>query len=1181
MQPPKFVHLHLHTQYSLLDGAITIDALVAKCKALGMPAVAITDHGNLFGGIEFYQAATKKGIKPILGCEIYIQSDGSRFEKKIRPGREPYHHLTLLAQDLEGYRNLCKIITSGYLEGFYYKPRTDKEFLKEHSKGIIALSGCLSGEMAEAAMSGGVAGARRVAEDFRAMFDDRFYLEVQGSSLPEQKRLNNVLFELSKELSIPAVATNDCHYLNKEDAPMHEALLCIQTGKTLQDEDRMRFSTDEFYMHTAEEMAALFPERLDVVEASAGIAERCDLHLDFKTYYFPKFEPPAEKTLDQHLEEETWKGFEERWAFIKTVLKDENPDEVRNKYVDRLKGELEMIRKMGFSGYFLIVADFINYAKKHDIPVGPGRGSAAGSLVAFCLAITDIDPIPYNLLFERFLNPERVSMPDMDIDFCMNQREKVIAYVQQKYGNVSQIITFGKMKAKAVIRDVGRVMNMAYKDVDKIAKLVPNTLNITLEDALKAEPQLRDLESKDSQVKQLLKIGRALEGLTRHASTHAAGIVMSDQPLVNFMPLYKGNNDEIVAQYDMKAIEKIGLIKFDFLGLKTLTVIDDTVKTIQKTRGIRIKINEIPLDDAQVYKDLSTGDTTGIFQLESSGMRELIIKMKPSVFPDLIALVALYRPGPLGSGMVDEFINRKHGKVPVKYELPVLENILRETYGIIVYQEQVMQIASAMAGFSLGDADILRRAMGKKKAEEMLEQRGKFLEGCEKNKINPKKSEKIFDLMAKFAEYGFNKSHSAAYAFVSYQTAYLKTHYPTEYTAALLTHDMGNTDKVLQFIQDAREHDIKILPPDINESSAVFTVVGDSTGERQIRFGLAAVKNVGEAAIESVIESRVRVGGFKTFSQFCGEIDGRKVNRRVVESLVKCGAFDSLGVERARIFAAIETEMETAARQQKSKATGQSGLFDAAAGDGPAKDVLPQIPEWPQKEKLSFEKESLGFYITGHPLADVASELKQRTSLDTEAIRNFTEEDSEKNIAFGGIVSSLRETVTKKGNKMGFVTLEDLKGTIPVIVFSDLYARTAGLLQTEEPLFVRGTVDVEEESVKIIAREIVRLKDLMAVNPASYGSAPYNAPQSPGKGSGNGRKEVHFHLPEGLTRDQLQTLKTLLARHLGESPAFIHLKDAQKGETILVLPEGMKVNPSHDMMREVDQLFGSPVTILH
>jgi len=1165
VQNPKFVHLHLHTQYSLLDGAITIDALLAKAKALDMPAVAITDHGNLFGGIEFFQAAKKKGIKPILGCEIYIQSDGSRFEKKLRKGHEPYHHLTLLAQDHEGYQNLCKIITSGYLEGFYYKPRTDKEFLKAHAKGIIALSGCLSGEMAEAALSGGVARARQVAEEFQTVFGDRFYLEVQGSSLPDQKRLNDVLFDLSKDFSIPMVATNDCHYLNKEDAPMHEALLCIQTGKTLQDEDRMRFSTDEFYMHSPAEMAALFPGRLDVVEASLGIAERCNLELDFKTYYFPKFEPPLEhkeKTLDDYLEEKTWKGFEERWAFTKTTLKEEDHAATKTKYEERIRGELEMIRKMGFSGYFLIVADFINYAKTHDIPVGPGRGSAAGSLVAFSLKITDIDPIPYNLLFERFLNPERVSMPDMDIDFCMNQREKVIQYVQRKYGNVSQIITFGKMKAKAVIRDVGRVMNMAYKDVDRIAKLVPNTLNITLEDALKAEPQLRDLEAKDPQVKQLLKIGRALEGLTRHASTHAAGIVMSDQPLVNFMPLYKGNNDEIVAQYDMKAIEKIGLIKFDFLGLKTLTVIDDTLKMIERTRGIKIKINEIPLDDAQVYKDLSTGDTTGIFQLESSGMRELVIKMKPTVFPDLIALVALYRPGPLGSGMVDEFINRKHGKVPVKFELPVLEGILQETYGIIVYQEQVMQIASAMAGFSLGDADILRRIMGKKKADEMTEQRGKFLEGCEARKINPKKAEKIFDLMAKFAEYGFNKSHSAAYAFVSYQTAYLKTHYPTEYTAALLTHDMGNTDKVLQFIQDAREHKIEILPPDINESSSAFTVVG----ERQIRFGMAAVKNVGEAAIESVIEARKKIGGFKTFGQFCREIDGRKVNRRVVESLVKCGAFDGLGVARARLFAAIENEMEKAARIQREKATGQSGLFNLGGGGEAAGDVLPEAPEWPQKEKLSFEKESLGFYITGHPLSDFAEELKKRSSLDTEALRNYTPEDSEKTVSIGGIVSALRETVTKKGDRMGFVTLEDLKGTVPVIVFSELYGRTHGLLKTDEPLFVRGVVDVEEENVKIIAREIVRLKDLTAANPIFYAD----------------KREVHFHLPEGrITRAQLERLRSLLARHRGESAAFVHLKDSQKGETILVLPEGLKVNPSSDLIREVDGLFGSPVTILN
>jgi DNA polymerase-3 subunit alpha len=1151
-----FVHLHLHTQYSLLDGAIRIEDLIAKVKEFGMPAVAITDHGNLFGGIEFYEKAVKKGIQPILGCELYIQSEGSRFEKKIRRGQEPYHHLTVLAADLEGYRNLCKLITAGHLEGFYYKPRIDKELLRAHSKGLIVLSGCLSGELADRAIAEGIAGARRVVEDFSKIFGDRFYLEVQGNNLPEQQKLNQILMELSRDLSIPTVATNDCHYLRRDDAPAHDALLCIQTGKILQDQDRMKFSSDEFYLRSPKEMADLFRETPEVIRRSFEIASRCSLELDFKTYYFPKYDPPKGKSLDEHLEEEAWKGFEERWQFVWTTIRSGNVEETRKKYEERLRHELEMIRKMGFSGYFLIVADFINYAKSRNIPVGPGRGSAAGSLVAYCLRITDIDPLPYDLLFERFLNPERISMPDMDIDFCMNRRDEVIRYVQEKYGNVGQIITFGKMKAKAVVRDVGRVMNLPYKEVDKIAKLIPNSLNMTLEEACRVEPRLKEMETKEPKIKELLSIARSLEGLNRHASTHAAGVVISDQPLVNFMPLYRGQNDEIVTQYDMKAIEKIGLIKFDFLGLRTLTVIDDALKIIQRTRGKEIRINEISLDDLEVYRRLSTGDTTGIFQLESSGMRDLLGKMKPSTFPDLIALVALYRPGPLGSGMVDEFINRKHGRLPVRYELPQLEPILKETYGVIVYQEQVMQIASALANFSLGDADILRRAMGKKKPEEMAEQRDKFLKGCAENGIPVKKAEKIFDLMAKFAEYGFNKSHSAAYAFISYQTAYLKTHFPVEYMASLLTHEMGNTDKVMLYIQDCREHGISVLPPDINESFSGFTVVGES----EIRFGLAAVKNVGLAAIESVLEARRRLGGFRSLRHFCEEIDPRRVNRRVLESLIKCGAFDATGIARAHAAHLLDSVLERAAKIQKERATGQVNLFELAGGE--REEAVPDMPDWTIKERLSFEKESLGFYITGHPMTEYLEELKGRANADTARLRAMGEEEGGRDVCVGGVVSALREIVTKNGDRMGFVTLEDLKGTVPVIVFSDLYRQAQPVLKGEEPILVRGTVDIEEESAKIIAREIAPLRRLSA--------------------SRNGPREVHFHLAASrVTRDQLERLKKLIQSHQGRAPAYIHLNDSEKGETILMLPDGLKVNPTEELVREVDRLFGSPVTILH
>ncbi len=1186
----SFVHLHLHTQYSLLDGAISIERLCDRAKELGMPAVAMTDHGNLFGAIEFYSQASKRGLKAILGCEVYIQSDGSRFDKKFRKGHEPYHHLILLAQNLEGYRNLCRLITAGHLEGFYYKPRIDKEILKENSRGLIALSGCLSGEMAEAALREGIVGARRVADEFRLIFGDRFFLELQANSLPDQKRLNGILAELSREISIPIVATNDCHYLNRNDAAAHEALLAIQTGTTLLDENRMRFASDDFYFRTPDEMASLFSDHPEALEQSVQIASLCDVPLDFKTYYFPKFEPPVGKTLDQHLEEEVWKGFNERWAYIASTYKEGPPQGVRERYEERLRRELEMIRQMGFSGYFLIVADFINYAKGQSIPVGPGRGSAAGSLVAYCLKITDLDPIPYDLLFERFLNPERISMPDMDIDFCMNRRDEVIRYVQQKYAprkerasdslrasesrqggsggevreavppieaNVSQIITFGKMRAKAVVRDVGRVMNMPYKDVDRIAKLIPNSLNITLDEACRMEPLLKDLEEKDPQINRLMTIARSLEGQTRHASTHAAGVVISDQPLVNFMPLYRGQKNEIVTQFDMKSIEKIGLIKFDFLGLKTLTVIDHTLKIVRRTRGREISINEIPLDDPAVYKTLSSGDTTGVFQLESAGMRELIVKMKPSTFPDLIALVALYRPGPLGSGMVDDFIERKHGRIPVRYELPQLESILKETHGVIVYQEQVMQIASALANFSLGDADILRRAMGKKKPEEMAEQRDKFLAGCSKNRIPAKKAEKIFDQMAKFAEYGFNKSHSAAYAFIAYQTAYLKTHFPVEMLASLLTHEMGNTDKVMVLIHDCREHGISVLPPDINESFSGFSVVDGSAKSGEIRFGLAAVKNVGEAAIESIVEVRKRLGRFESFFHFCEEVDGRRVNRRVVESLVKCGAFDSLGMGRAETFARIEEALSRAASVQKKRASGQASLFGSGRGE---ERPRAQVTPWTTKEQLSFEKESLGFYITGHPLTDYLDCLQGRSTVDTTGLKDLSDG---KTASLGGVVTALREVVTKNGDRMAFATIEDLKGTVSVIVFSDLYRRVHSLLKQDEPVLVRGTVAVEEDSVKVIAKEVVPLTQLREI-PASAGP-----------------REVHFHV-EGAkaTRERLEGLRSLLSHHQGEAVAYLHLKGAEKGETVLMLPEGLRVNPSPELVREVDRLFESPVTVL-
>ncbi len=1147
----SFVHLHLHTQYSLLDGAIRLDALCQRAKEYHMPAVAMTDHGNMFGAVEFYQKAVKEGIRPILGCEVYIQSNGSRFDKHVRRGQEPYHHLILLVANKIGYQNLCRLISAGYLEGFYYKPRIDKEILRAHSEGLIVLSGCLSGEMAEAALSGGLPQARKVAEEFRQIFGDRFYLEVQENGIPEQNRVNDVLVDLSQSLSIPLVATNDCHYLNKEEAHAHEALLCIQTGKTLQDENRMKFHGDGYDMKSSEEIARLFARYPQAVRQTLEVAGRCQFDFDFKTYHFPKFAPPEGKTLSQFLEEKVWSGLDERWAFISKHLTPETQGSERTRYEDRIRHELMMVQKMGFEGYFLIVADFINYAKQQGIPVGPGRGSAAGSLVAYCLKITDLDPMPYNLIFERFLNPERISMPDMDIDFCMNRRDEVIKYVQEKYGNVGQIITFGKMKAKAVVRDVGRVMGLPYGDVDRIAKLIPNALNITLEEALKLEPKLKELQEQDAKVRELLVMARALEGLNRHASTHAAGVVISDKPLVDFMPLYKGQKDEVVSQYDMKAVEKIGLIKFDFLGLKTLTVIDQALKIIKRTRGLELNINEVPLDDPKVYQSLSQADTTGVFQLESSGMRELVVKLKPSVFPDLIALVALYRPGPLGSGMVDDFINRKHGKVKVKYELPVLEPILRDTYGVIVYQEQVMQIASLLANFSLGDADLLRRAMGKKDLKEMAQQKDSFLKGAEANRVAVAKAEKIFDLMAKFAEYGFNKSHSAAYALISYQTAFLKTHYTVEFLASLLTHEVQNTDKVMIFINDCREHKIEILPPDINQSFVGFSVVGES----QIRFGLAAVKNVGEAAIEAILEAR-KERPFDSFVEFCERVDARKVNRRVIESLIKCGAFDATGIHRAQAFTILDEAMEEGAKRQRDLASGQANLF-ALLPETKQVIKIPERAEWPSREKLAFEKEALGFYISGHPLEEYEEELKQKTNSDMISVKEAVDDQD---VTLGGVVTGMRELITKNGDRMAFVTFEDRKGFISVVVFSDLYKKASALLKSDAPLLIRGSISSEEEGNKLIAREVVVLR----------ASADRLA-----------QREVHFRLMSAqVTREQLERLRHLLGFHRGLSRAYIHMIRSEQEETVLALPEDLAVEPSDQLIQEVNHLFGSPVTIL-
>jgi DNA polymerase-3 subunit alpha len=1125
--------------------------LAARAKEFRMPAMAITDHGNLFGAIEFYQTMSKIGVKPCIGVEAYLLTKGSRFTRDLKQEGK-LSHITLLCKNREGYKNLCRLLSTSYLDGFYYKPRIDKEILKELSSGLIALSGCLKGEVPGALLEGRYDDAKLAAQELASIFtDNRFFLELSEHGLPKQAEVISETIRLGKELGIGVVATNDVHYINREDAPAHDALLCIQTAKTLSDQNRMKLGSDEFYLKSAEEMTELFKHCPEALDNTVAIAERLNLEFDFKTYHFPKFVPPEGRDLSSYLEESARKGLEKRFPAIFKKHK-EDQGEVRKRYEERLEAEIKVITSMGFAGYFLIVADFIEHARSKSLPVGPGRGSAAGSLVAYALGITNIDPIEHALLFERFLNPERISMPDVDIDFCMRRRGEVIDYVNQKYGNVCQIITFGKMKARAVVRDVGRVMGLPYGDVDRIAKLIPATLGMTLKEALTIEPKLGEMARKEPQIKHLLEISQRLEGFPRHASTHAAGVVISDQPLTEFVPLYRGQKDEIVTQFDMKYVEKMGLIKFDFLGLKTLTVIDDALKLVEQRTGKKIDIDDIPLDDPLVYQKLSEGDTAGVFQLESSGMTDLVMKLKPNLFADIVALVALFRPGPLGSGMVDDFIDRKHGKKAIRYELPKLEGILKETYGVIVYQEQVMQIANLLANYSMGEADILRRAMGKKKAEEMATQHERFVSGACANGIHKKKAEQIFELMAKFAEYGFNKSHSTAYAMVSYQTAYLKFHYPTEFMAALLTSEKDVTDKILVYINDSRAHGIKILPPDVNESFRDFSVVEDGT----IRFGLAAVKNVGEGAIESIVAARGEYGPYRSLFDFCERVEARKVNKRVIESLIKCGAFDFTGSARAALLAALDRAMEMASSRQRDRQLGQARLFDVLPADcgNAAEPELPDVSEWGERQLLAYEKESLGFYITGHPLAQYEEMLGQYANFDTATI--FYANDNQE-VKLGGVVAKLREITTRKGDRMCFVTLEDLKGSVEVIVFSDVYSESRQLIKGDRPIFVIGSSDTDGENVKVIARRIVALDDV----------------------PGELTKSIHFFLrqPE-VTPTHLSQLKNVLSRHPGDCPAFVHLVVPDKTETVLSLPDDLKLAPTPQLVSAVNKLFGHNVT---
>jgi DNA polymerase-3 subunit alpha len=1152
----EFVHLHLHSEFSLLDGACRIEELLDKAVELKMPAMAITEHGNMFSSVIFHDQARKRGINPILGCEVYV-APGDRRTKSGTPG-ETANHLVLLAETNEGYHNLIKLVSSGYTEGFYYKPRIDRDLLAQHSKGLIGLSSCLKGEVATGIRTEQQQKAVHAAAAYRDILGrENFFLEMQYQGIEEQRIVNTGLQPIAKDLGLDLVVTNDVHYLQNSDYKPHDILLCIGTGKTVNDAERLRYHGDQFFLKSAEQMAAVFPDFADALARTVRIAERCNVDLSFKENYLPNFDVPSGYALDEYFEHVVRQGFEMRIPRLRELEAKGALKHTIDEYERRLSYEIDMIKKMNYPGYFLIVWDFIRYAREQGIPVGPGRGSAAGSFVAYCLRITDVDPIEYDLIFERFLNPERVSLPDIDIDFCERRRGEVIEYVTQKYGreNVAQIITFGTMKARAVVRDVARVMDIPYADADRVAKAVPPALDMTLEKALTESPTLKEMEQKDERVKELLSVARRLEGMTRHASVHAAGVVIAPRPLTEFVPLYKSQKDEIVTQWAMKEVERVGLLKMDFLGLSTLTLIRDALDEIKRTEGIDLDIDAIPLDDEKTYRLFSEGQTYGVFQFESSGMRELLRKAKPERLDDLIALNALYRPGPLKSGMVDDFISRKQGKTEVKYELPQLAPILSDTYGVIAYQEQVMRIAAVLAGFTMGQSDVLRKAMGKKDPKVMAKQREAFMEGATRNGVNQKKAKKIFDLMEFFAGYGFNKSHSTTYAWVAYQTAYLKANYSWHFMAALLTIEAANTDKLAMYLGECRELAIPILQPDINSSQLAFTV--EQAG---VRFGLGAVKNVGEGAILSMLDVRKKFGRIDSLYTLCEHADLRLVNKRVLESLVKAGAFDSLvadgsmAAKRARLFAAIDKAIEHGGRHQRDRDQGQHQLFGAADEEpGSPMFALPDAPAWTEAQQLAFEKESLGLYMSGHPLERFSEELK---AFGAQRVGDLTA--SLADVWVGGIVSGLRPLKTKKGDRMAAFMLDDIAGSIEVVVFPETFSKHGHLIAADAMVLVRGKFEKDEESARLVSTELQPISMLKERT----------------------TREVVIHLP-GSARNTLEALAELLTRHRGDRRVFLELDvKSQEGPLRVRSEAAQRVKPSERLVNEVEQLCGAGSVVL-
>ncbi len=1138
-----FVHLHNHSDYSLLDGACRLDRLVERVKGLGMPSLALTDHGNLFGAVEFYETARAADIKPIIGCEVYV-AHGSRHDRtRTADGKGAYNHLVLLARNRDGYRNLMKLSSAGYLEGFHYKPRIDKELLASHAKGLLCLSACLRGELPQLVLEGNLAGAKRAAAWYRDLFGPEFYyFEIQDHGIPDERRVAEGLIELGREMGIPVVATNDCHYLAREDSEAHEVLLCIQTGKTMQDQDRFRFATDQVYVKSTEEMEALFQGAPDAIRNTLGVAEKCELTLDTERVQLPEFPlPPEFQEAEHYLRAVAREGLARRYPAIDADME------------KRLQYELDTICQVGYARYFLIVRDFIEFARKNGVHVGPGRGSAAGSLVSYVLGITDIDPLKFDLLFERFLNPERISMPDIDIDFDYENRGRVIEYVLEKYGreSVSQIITFGTMAARAVVRDVGRALGMGYADQDRVAKLIPGELGMTLTRALETVPELKALSIQDPTHAKLIRCSLALEGLARHASTHAAGVLIAPGKLTDYVPVYRSSKGDVTTQFDMVSLEKIGLLKMDFLGLRTLTVLEDAARFASPDKGGPVVLRDIPLDDPATFALLSKAQTIGVFQLESSGMRELLRKVLPDSFEDIIAINALFRPGPIQSGMLDDFAKRKHGKQKVTYMHPTLEPILKKTLGVIAYQDQVMQIANRLAGFTLAQGDLLRRAMGKKKPEEMARMKQTFVEGCAKNQVAKKKAEEIFDLVEKFAGYGFPRAHSAAYALLSYQCAYLKAHHPEAYMAAALTSEVGDTDRIVTLVEEARRIGISVLPPDVNRSVSVFALEGSA-----IRFGLTAVKNVGKGSVEAIVAAREAGGPFTSIWDLCRRVDLKSINKRVVESLVLAGACDSLGGDRAQLFETVAGALSRSQELARGASKDQVTLFGAEHAIEALEPPLPAVTAWPLQEVLRKEREVLGFYFSDHPLSPYRPLIEARRLADTARIRESRDGTE---LGFIGMVSAIKTITDRNGRPMAFVTLEDFEGSVEGVTFADLYEKNRAALVQGAVVETRARVSVREDEDPKLVFQTIR-----AITPADGGP----------EGS------LHIDLTEAPADASLEAIRSVLSRHPGRCPVYFLVRSESEPAKTLIRARRLLVNASGELIQELRTRLGESAVSL-